>query len=415
MIIDLFLHFLDGHWLFLFFYKITILKMKITTFLSVLSLLLWSSCSKPAEQPVATLPVVAVTNLSQFNSEADVTFPMKVSLDKTTTSVVTVNYATMDIDAVAGTDYVAQTGTLSFPANTTEQIVNIKVLGNKYKQDDKTFALKLSNPANATLSSSAQGIGTIRSTSTLLPGVTSDSTGFMSLSSYPGYKLVWQDEFSGTKIDTSVWGYDIGGNGWGNHELEFYTNSPKNSYLSNGSLVIEARNDNGYTSARMLTKGRKDFTYGRVDIRAKIPTASGMWPALWMLGSNIDTKPWPACGETDIMEVVGRDSKKLYSTLHFADASGNHQQNGGTVYNIEDLANKYHVYSMNWTTSNIEFYLDGNLYFSANITGVNNQAFNNPSFFIFNVAVGGDFPGSNITPNFPQRMYVDYVRVFQKS
>ena len=247
----------------------------------------------------------------------------------------------------------------------------------------------------------------------------SDTMSAFSPMSYSGYKLLWHDEFTATQIDTSIWGYDLGGNGWGNNELEYYTNSPNNSYISNGMLVIEARKEKmggrDYTSARMLTQRKKEFTYGRIDMRAKIPTLPGMWPALWMLGANIDTLPWPFCGETDIMEVVGKDPWKLYGTLHFADSLGHHQQSGGTIQYEEDFSKRFHVYSLNWTPSTIEWLLDGKVVYSADISKVKNHAFNKPSFVLFDLAVGGDFPGSaNITSAFPQRMLVDYIRVFQK-
>lgn len=237
----------------------------------------------------------------------------------------------------------------------------------------------------------------------------------------PGYRLIWSDEFNGATIDPSNWGFDIGGSGWGNNELQYYTNRPENAFLSNGNLVIEARKESyegrNYTSARLLTKGKRDFLFGRIDIRAKLPKGQGIWPALWSLGKNIDQVGWPACGEMDILELLGHEPNKMYSTVHWAPPGG-----GATnlpanyVLPSGDFTQDFHLFSMVWERDIIKFYVDDILITTvtrANITG--NYPFNDPFFLIFNVAVGGFWPGNpDATTTFPQRMYVDYVRVFQQ-
>jgi beta-glucanase (GH16 family) len=235
-----------------------------------------------------------------------------------------------------------------------------------------------------------------------------------------GYKLVWSDEFNGTTIDPSNWGYDIGGSGWGNNELQYYTDRSDNAYLNQGNLVIEAKRENfggkNYTSARLLTKNKRDFLFGRIEIRAKLPKGQGIWPALWSLGKNIDQVGWPACGEIDIMEVVGHEPNKSYGTVHYAPSIGayNYISNNYTLTS-GDFSDDFHIFSVEWENNQIKFYVDNNLFATLNnstITG--NYPFNNPFFLIFNVAVGGNWPGSpDANTIFPQKMLIDYVRVYQ--
>lgn len=247
-----------------------------------------------------------------------------------------------------------------------------------------------------------------------------DNTGYKSPSSYPGYSLTWSDEFNGRVLDTSSWNYETGANGWGNNELENYTSSSKNSFIAKGGyLVIEARKEaqNSYTSARLQTKGKREFTYGRMDIRARLPKGKGLWPAIWMLGGNITTTPWPACGEIDIMELLGHEPNKVYGTMHWGIAGhGSTHIGGNYVLPQQDFSDKFHVFSVVWDSTKIEWYVDNQKYFTGNKSQVSGAyPFNKPFFFILNVAVGGSWPGNpDSTTVFPQRMVVDYVRVFQK-
>ena len=234
-------------------------------------------------------------------------------------------------------------------------------------------------------------------------------------------EMVWSDEFNGAgPADGSKWAYDTGGGGWGNNELETYTTSTDNVFQNGGNLVIQAqKSGNSYTSGRILTKGKQNFQYGRIDVRAKLPKGKGMWPAIWMLGSDIDQNNWPKCGEIDIMESTGQNPTQFLTTMHFADASGSHAQDG-TQWN--DLSNDdFHTYSAVRSKDQIRFYVDGKMYYSfspAN-TGSRPYPFNNNFFVILNVAVGGNFLGPNGSGNpdgstvFPQQMQVDYVRYYQ--
>lgn len=226
------------------------------------------------------------------------------------------------------------------------------------------------------------------------------------------YQLIWSDEFNGTSVNTANWTMETGNPGV-NDEEEYYQAS--NATVSNGNLVITAQQQSvggfNYTSARMNTSGKFSVQHGRVEARIALPIGQGLWPAFWMLGTNINTAGWPQCGETDIMEHVDSDST-IYGTIHWYD-------NGNVQYgnNTQTTPSLYHIYRVDWTADSIFWYVDNTLYGIANIAnGINNtQAFQNPFFIILNLAVGGDFPGTTVDASkLPASMYVDYVRVYQQ-
>ncbi len=244
------------------------------------------------------------------------------------------------------------------------------------------------------------------------------------------WKLVWSDEFNGTDgsaPDSSKWGYDLGGWGWGNNELETYTSRTQNSQQSGGNLVITAVNETftgtdgiarNYTSARLLTKGKFTQQYGRIEARIKIPFGQGIWPAFWMLGSNIDTTPWPNCGEIDIMENIGKEPTTVHGTIHGPGYSGANGIGGPYSLSQGKFADDFHVYAVEWEPTAIRFYVDENLYKTitpSDIPQGTTWAYDHPFFIILNVAVGGGWPGNpDGTTTFPQKMLVDYVRVYSK-
>ena len=235
-----------------------------------------------------------------------------------------------------------------------------------------------------------------------------------SASNIKGYELVWSDEFNGSIIDTSNWNFEIGGEGWGNHEQEYY--QPANATVSDGNLIITGKKENvqsnHYTSSRMTTKSKHEFLYGKIEARIKIPVGQGLWPAFWMLGSNINTVDWPACGETDIMEHINTDSL-MYGTLHW-DNNG-HVQSGDT---LTSTPSDYHIYGIEWDSASIRWYLDGVKYHEVNIlNGINStDEFHHPFYLLLNLALGGDWPGQTIDDSkIPAKMYVDYVRVYKKA
>lgn len=226
------------------------------------------------------------------------------------------------------------------------------------------------------------------------------------------WQLLWSDEFSGDTLNTNNWSYEYGNSGWGNNELQNYTDSPSNIQVNNGSLKIVAQNSNGnYSSARIITKDHFQTTYGKIEGRIKLPSGQGLWPAFWMLGSNISQVGWPACGEIDIMEHINNESI-IHGTTHW--------NNGGHVSQSSSagaVVTDYHIYGLIWTDTSIKFYLDGILYseFPIANNANNTGAFHNPFFFILNLAVGGNWPGNpDNTTIFPATMQVDYIRVYQQ-
>ena len=247
----------------------------------------------------------------------------------------------------------------------------------------------------------------------------------------PEWKLVWSDEFNGSNgspIDQSKWVSEVGGKGWGNHELEYYTSRPQNLYIQDGNLVIQARRENyagldrmsrNYTSARLKTAGKFSQAYGRFEARIKIPYGQGMWPAFWMLGDDIDKVGWPRCGEIDIMENIGKEPSKVHGSIHGPGPSGSSTDDMTAVYRLpagENFSDAFHIFAVEWEPKVIRFYADGNLYETATPSGLPKRTgwvFDHPFFLLLNLAVGGDWPGSpDGSTHFPQQMLVDYVRVY---
>ncbi len=236
----------------------------------------------------------------------------------------------------------------------------------------------------------------------------------------PNYVLVWADEFnSGVAPDASKWNYDIGtgSNGWGNNESQFYTNRPTNVSISDGILRITARKEafsgSAYTSTRMKTQDKYSFTYGRVEVRAKLPTGKGTWPAIWMLGNNIPTVGWPACGEIDIMEHVGNQQDMVHNSIHTPSSFGNTQNTSKRT--VEGVSEEFHIYSMEWTKESIVFMIDNQptYTYKPSAKTPSTWPFDAPQFIILNVAMGGGFGGA-IDPAFvSSTMEIDYVRVYQ--
>ena len=232
--------------------------------------------------------------------------------------------------------------------------------------------------------------------------------------SVPG--LLWSDEFNTDGApDPATWGYDLGtgSGGWGNSELEYYTSRPENVIVQGGVLKIKAIRESysgsAYTSARIITMNKFAFTYGKVEVRAKLPAGVGTWPAVWMLGSDLNTAIWPACGEIDIMEHRGSDLNKIFGTLHYPGHSGGSAN--GSTYVITNATTDFHIYTLEWSAASIKISVDGITFHT-----VPNSAaipFNHDFFLILNVAMGGTFGGA-VDPAFTNAtMEVDYIRVYK--
>jgi beta-glucanase (GH16 family) len=241
-----------------------------------------------------------------------------------------------------------------------------------------------------------------------------------------GWRLVWQDEFGGRQVDPAKWEFEVNAQGGGNNELQYYVTN--NARVQDGFLSIEARKGaytgpegtRGFTSTRIRTKGRGDWKYGRFEIRAKLPTGQGYWPAIWMLPTDAVYGDWPHSGEIDIMELIGHKPKQVHGTLHYADAERHHTYRGtNTTLAVGTFSDAFHVFRLDWEPGTMRWYVDNQLYQTQTnwLSGTNAfpAPFDQRFHLILNLAVGGNWPG-NPNPNtiFPQAMIVDYVRVYQK-
>ncbi len=247
----------------------------------------------------------------------------------------------------------------------------------------------------------------------------------------PGWVLSWSDEFNGpngSPPDPAKWMLETGGNGWGNKELEYYTDRPQNAYQQDGNLVIKVLAEKytgadgvtrNYTSARLKTQAKFTQTLGRFEARIKIPRGQGIWPAFWMLGADIGTAGWPACGEIDIMENIGKEPGIVHGTLHGPGYSGEHGIGAPfTLPGDHRFTDDFHVYAVEWDSQAIRFYVDDHLYETrtpADLPAGTKWVYDHPFFILLNVAVGGGWPGDpDASSSYPQTMLVDYVRVYRR-
>ncbi len=396
-------------------------------FLFILLIALLVACDKPNENDSDDdngggsqdeLPTIIIDPIS-IEEGSDV-HPVYLNIRLSTASSESVSVIIQSINdsAVGGEDFEAVLPELiEFAPDELQVNYKLEIWGDMVYESDETFKIKLSSPTNATIQMEEVDITILNddiNTNIIIP-----TGGYTSADTYDGMSLVWGNDFDNQSEIDDNWTFEIGNgnNGWGNSELQYYRE--ENTSLHQGNLVIEAREENfagrDYTSSRMITKNAFDFQYGRVDIRAVLPKGQGVWPALWMLGNDISTVGWPACGEIDIMEIVGHEPNKLHGTIHWENLGGAHQYIGGdTTLDSGDFSNSFHVFSIIWDESSIQWLLDDVVYHTESITQADRTEFHHPFFFIFNVAVGGNWPGSpDATTVFPQRMIVDYIRVFQ--
>ena len=402
------------------------IKMTISKYLSVLfftMLLVFTACEIENELPVDEIrqtPRISVSAASVLEADENNTLDFSVELSWDFPQEVQVDFQLIGETAEASVDFENISGTITFAPGEALQIVSIPVIGENVFENDETLKIELFNPVNASILVGG-ATGTIRNDDAVNELVI-PTTGFITPESYPGMELVWSDEFSGSSLNTDDWTYEIGrgNNGWGNNELQYY--QEENTTLENGNLVIEAREQSfggaEYTSSRIITQHKQNFRFGRIDMRAVLPEGRGLWPALWMLGSRITAVGWPACGEIDIMELIGSRPGRVLGTAHYGSNFANRAFRGDNI-NLpsgDTFSEEFHVFSLIWEENKMEWYVDDELYFEFDNGDVGAQPypFNDSFFFIFNVAVGGNLPGSpDATTVFPQRMIVDYVRVFQ--
>ena len=231
-------------------------------------------------------------------------------------------------------------------------------------------------------------------------------------------KLMWSDEFDQLILNSDNWNFEIGDGcpnicGWGNNEHQIYTDT--NHLLQDGNLVIQARlQDDEYTSTRIITKDKIEYTYGYFEVRAKLPVGQGMWPAFWMLGSNISEVQWPLCGEIDVLEYVGKEPGEIFTSLHTESSHGNTINTKKTKF--PEIEEGFHVYKVNWSKDQIEFFVDSKSVYAYTPKNKNQEEwpFDQPFYLLLNLAVGGNCGGPQVDDSiFPQEFIIDYVRIYQ--
>ena len=393
----------------------TALIIMITSFLT--------SCSKKGSSDggVADVaPKISINNLSKAEGNSGTTqFSFTVELDKVSSKTVTVDCATADGWAKASEDYTAKTQTITFAPNELQKTFVVNVVGDDIREGSDDFKVNLTNATNGNIYTTT-ATGTIENDDTKIPFT---NTGYDAPTSYPGYTLAWADEFNGPTLNTTIWNYENGdgcpGNcGWGNNELEYYR--PENLSFQDGKMIIEAKQEaysgKNYTSTKILTRDKKFFKFGRLDIRAKLPKGKGIWPAFWMMPQANVYGSWPKSGELDIMEMIGHQPATTYGTLHFGPGPGSTQLGRNFSLPAGIFNDEFHVFSVEWKQDQIKWLVDGVVYstYSKSDFGANNYPFNEDFFFIINMAVGGSWPGNpDATTYIPQWLIMDYVRLYQ--
>lgn len=338
--------------------------------------------------------------LSILLTTAIVLFFSACGKDKSSSGSNPITPTNLTLTAVVSTD---NSGNVAFTANATNAVTYDYDYGNGIFQTVVSGVVTYKYPSTGTYT-----VNVIAKSST---GQTVSKS--IQITVTVTASLIFSEEFDVAGAPNSTkWGYDIGAGGWGNNELQYYTNRPDNVVISGGTLKIIAKKEtfsgSAYTSARLLTKDKFSFKYGKIEVRAKLPTGGGTWPAIWMLGSNFATAPWPACGEIDIMEHVGNQQNKIFATLHHPGHSGGNGD-GGTVM-VPTASTEFHRYTAEWTAASIKFSVDDIPFYT--FANTPTLPFNQNFFIILNMAMGGNF-GGTIDPAFSTAtLEIDYVRVY---
>lgn len=361
------------------------------TVLTFLIFLLIGGCDSESPAPPLTLP-------SNLQVNVDVAADGSGKVDVSATAI-NANYYTISFGVNGVAAVKSANGTASYTyAESGDYTIRVRA-----HATDNDF---VSQDEEITVTKSAGG------------QVNIPTEGYTTPLTYENMTLVWQDEFDGTALNTNDWTFETGGHGWGNNEKQYYRK--ENVSLQDGHLIITAKKESysgsEYTSSRIITMGKKEFRYGRVDIRALLPEGQGIWPALWMLGASFPNVGWPASGEIDIMEMIGGSGREntVHGTVHWDNAGQYASYGKGYTLSSGKFNEKFHVFTIIWDSSKIVWYVDDVQFNVIDTTPAGLSEFQNPFFFIFNVAVGGNWPGEpNASTVFPQRMIVDYIRVFQ--
>jgi beta-glucanase (GH16 family) len=385
--------------------------MKRIALVSIFALILGFSCDD--KETVVTGITLDQYSVTEGNGTASKSFT--VSIVGEINSTVQVRYELQPNSAQEGTDFIINEGTLEFSPGNLQKSLSFDIVGDTHKEITEEFTIIFEF-------SGTQYIAPIQimDDDPIEPILTAED-GYYTPGEYPSMKLAWGDEFDGTALNSASWTHEIGNGcsvgicGWGNNESQVYTDKAENLIVDNGKLVITARQEvgGGYTSARIKTENKRELKFGRIDVRAKLPKGQGLWPAIWMLGENIDIVGWPTCGEIDIMELRGGSPATVDGTVHY-NSDGYKYNSSSTTLSSGDFSEKFHVFSIVWDLNTITWYVDNKEFKRFNNSNIASWPFNKPFFFIMNVAVGGNYGGPpNGTTVFPQQMTVDYIRVFQ--
>ena len=385
--------------------------LRMFTILSIVFIL--NSCNSDDEKK---LPSIFIESIQVEEGNTTNYLEVMLTLTNSVDYDLSVDVRTVDGTAIKGEDYTDLYEVIIFSAGQEQASFDIEILGDDIPEDNEIFSIILENPLNVKIDNRTATVTLINDDEHIF---SIPETGYSTPETYEGMTLVWSDEFDGPEINSNNWTFEIGtGNwGWGNNELQYYQGD--NTSIIDGNLVVEARRqtleNSNYTSSRLITRGKQSFQYGRVDIRAVMPEGQGIWPALWMLGSNHLQVGWPTCGEIDIMEMIGGEERDnvVHGTAHWN--QDGHVSYGQSMTNVSGkLSEEYHVYSIIWDEQSIRWYFDDVNFNTIDITPAALSAFHDDFFFIMNIAVGGIWAGSpDNTTLFPQWLIVDYIRVFQ--
>jgi len=382
---------------------------------AIFSYIFFTSCSESDDK--VTLPSISVNSIEITEGDIDKTFQLAINLSAPVDFEVSFSVRT-DVRSANEKDFKQIDKRLSIPPGSTSVPLELTIFGDRFFEEDERFGVIIYDASNATIANNV-AVVTILNDDThqlIIP-----ETGFVSPDSYDGMTMVWGDNFD--TIDETNWSFDIGTGcdqgicGWGNDELQSY--AKENASIVDGNLVIEARIGSGsiYTSSKLLTKGKRSFKFGRIDIRAAMPKGQGMWPGIWMLGDNIDEVGWPACGEIDIMEMVGGGEKdsETHGTVHWESNTGYANYGGSKKIEGSKLSENFHVYSIVWDEEKIVWLIDNEEYHVIDTTPGHLSEFRDEFYLILNVAVGGNWPGPpDNSTLFPQWMIVDYIKYFKR-
>lgn len=394
------------------------------SYIQLLLLCFLLSCSVGTDEepePLFEPPQIFVSDSRAFEVDGGARMLFEVAAPNQVERPVSFNYTVEGITATPDIDFIAGSGSGIIGVGTRVSIIEVAILDDDLREVDEEIKFTLTEVDNATIAKTT-GIGIIQD---MDPIVVTDPEGYITAESFYGYELAWADEFDGTDLNLDDYNFDLGDGcpnlcTWGNNELQRYTDVARNIKLENGKLVITATKDGAFSfnSARINTKDKREFQFGRIDIRAKLPVGQGLWPALWMLGANIDDVGWPACGEIDIMELVGHEPDHVLGTAHWGPQGRTFSTFKSGEYTLtgENFNDAFHVFTILWKANEIKWYVDETKFFTITPSDMQGEAyrFNGPFYFLFNVAVGGNLPGNpDETTVFPQQMEIDYVRVFQ--